>query len=40
VEDWIMSRKVVIADFSDFGDAFRNLNREDDLAGAGKRTPD
>jgi molybdopterin-guanine dinucleotide biosynthesis protein A len=40
VEDWVMSRKVVIADFSDIGGAFRNLNREDDLANAGERTLD
>lgn len=27
VEAWVMSRKVVIADFPDTGDTFRNLNR-------------
>jgi molybdopterin-guanine dinucleotide biosynthesis protein A len=40
VEDWVMSRRVVIAYFTDIGDAFRNLNREDDLADTGKQTPD
>jgi molybdopterin-guanine dinucleotide biosynthesis protein A len=40
VEDWVMSRKVVIADFTDIGGAFRNLNREDDLADTGERTLD